>query len=298
MIRTISAMRAFIKLLRAENKTIGFVPTMGYLHQGHLSLVRAAKKDCDKVVVSIFVNPAQFGSKEDFRRYPRDLKRDEKLLKQIGVDAIFYPGVKAVYPKGYLTYVSVEKITERLCGKYRPGHFRGVATIVTKLFNIVQPDTAYFGQKDFQQARVIEKIISDLNIPLKVKVVPIVREPDGLAMSSRNVYLSPQERKDAVVLYRSLRNAEASVKRGERVVKVIIRNITKEIKKIAYARIDYVEMADTETLEKVDKINGEVVIALAVWFGKTRLIDNILVMAKPNCRLARLRSGGQAGIKW
>lgn len=280
IIRTVSAMRGFIKSLRAENKTIGFVPTMGYLHEGHLSLVRQAKQDCDKVIVSIFVNPAQFGPNEDLSRYPRDLKKDIKLLKQIGVDAIFYPDVKEVYPAGYLTYVNVEKITEGLCGKHRPRHFRGVATVVTKLFNMVQPDIAYFGQKDFQQARVIEKMSSDLNIPVKIKIMPIVRSTSGLAMSSRNVYLSQKEREDAAVLYRSLRDAAALIKKGERAASVIIRNITKEIKKIKYASVDYVEIVDMKTLEKVNKVDGEVAIALAVWFGKTRLIDNIVINVK------------------
>lgn len=280
IIKTVPGMRVFVKEARRKNYTIGFVPTMGFLHEGHLSLVREAKKDCDKVVVSIFVNPIQFGPKEDFRRYPRDLRQDERMLKRIGVDAIFYPAVKEIYPANYLTYVNVEEITKALCGSFRPGHFKGVATIVTKLFNIMEPDIAYFGQKDFQQARVIEKITQDLNIPVKIKVMPVVREPDGLAMSSRNIYLSDKERADAVALYQSLSGARSLIKEGERCPDRAITFIRNKIEKIKSARIDYIEIVDTENLERIEKISGRVLIALAVWFGKTRLIDNIIMRVK------------------
>lgn len=277
IIKSISLMRAFVKSARAKNQTIGFVPTMGCLHEGHLSLVRQAKADCDIVIVSIFVNPSQFGPKEDFDKYPRDLKRDEKLLKGIGVDVIFYPSKEEIYPEGFLTYVNVERISDILCGASRLNHFRAVATVVTKLFNIIQPDVAYFGQKDAQQATVIKKLVSDLNIPLKIKLMPIVREVNGLAMSSRNTYLTAQERKDAPVLYYSLVDAKALIEKGEHDAGRVIFSISDKIKRVKSARIDYVEIVDARTLVKIKKISGKILIALAVWFGKTRLIDNVII---------------------
>ena len=293
IIKTIKSMRTFVYGIRKKGQTIGFVPTMGYLHAGHLSLVRAAKYDCSKVVVSIFVNPAQFGPKEDFSGYPRNLNRDRKILKTLGVDAIFYPDIAEMYPKGYLTYVKAEKITSGLCGTFRPGHFQGVATIVTKLFHIVAPDIAYFGQKDAQQVRVIEKMVEDLNIPVKIKAMPIVREPDGLAMSSRNVYLNTQERKQAPALYHSLKAAVSLIKKGECQSGKIAKIIRQIISQAKLARIDYIEIVDAKTLKKVEKISGRVLIALAVWFGKTRLIDNILVRSRGVSAAGGSASGGK-----
>lgn len=270
-------MQRLVKKLKSEGKTIGFVPTMGYLHEGHLSLARQAREDTDIVVMSIYVNPLQFGPKEDFQRYPRDLKRDVKLAKSVGVDIIFTPSDEEMYPPDYVTYVEVEKLTERLCGQFRPGHFKGVTTVVTKLFNIVKPDIAYFGQKDAQQARVIEKMVEDLNMDIKIKIMPIVREKDGLAMSSRNVYLSSEERKKAVSLYLALRKAEGLISQGEREPEKIIEEMKKILVKSGVSRIDYIEIVDSQNLKPLKKIKGKFLIALAVWIGKTRLIDNTII---------------------
>lgn len=277
VISKISSMRGFIRAQKIKGRTIGFVPTMGALHQGHLSLIRQAKKDCDMCVVSIFVNPAQFGPKEDYQRYPRDLVQDSILAKSAGCDLIFYPETSRMYPENYLTYVNVEKITDCLCGKDRPGHFKGVATVVSKLFNIAQPDIAYFGQKDYQQALAIKKMVEDLNMPLKIKVMPTIRESGGLAMSSRNAYLSAQERLDAEVLYQSLQKAEAMISQGERNSQKIIREMRKMILRKKTAKIDYAQVADAQTLVPVNVIQGKTLIALAARIGKTRLIDNIVV---------------------
>jgi pantoate--beta-alanine ligase len=277
IIRTPERMQKIALSLKAKNRTIGFVPTMGYLHEGHLSLMRRARKDCDISIISIFVNPTQFGPKEDYKRYPRDLKRDINLAKSVGVDIIFYPSVKDMYPDGYLTYVNVEKITECLCGASRPGHFRGVTTIVAKLFNIIQPDIVYFGQKDAQQARVIQQMVRDLNMPIKIKVLPIVREPDGLAMSSRNTYLSPRQREDALVLSQSLKKARIMIKKGVRSSDTIISMMRNSISKKKTAKIDYIACVDFETFKPIKKIKKDTLIALAIWFGKTRLIDNIII---------------------
>lgn len=277
IVRKISQMQSIARELKAKNKTIGFVPSMGYFHEGHLSLMRQAKKGCDVSMISIFVNPTQFGPHEDFKKYPRDLKRDENLARLSGVDIIFYPSVNEMYPKNYLTYVNVEEITDMLCGVSRPGHFRGVATVVAKLFNIVRPDIAYFGQKDAQQVSVIQQMVRDLNIPVKIKVMPIVRETDGLAMSSRNKYLSPQERKDALILSESLRKARkmisSRINSSSRIVSTM-RNIIKTKRR---SKIDYIVCVDLKTLKPVNKIRKNTLIALAVWIGKTRLIDNIIV---------------------
>lgn len=255
---------------------IGFVPTMGALHQGHLELMRQAKKDNDLVVISIFVNPLQFGPKEDFKRYPRNLKGDAKLAKTAGVDIIFAPTVKAMY-HNTSTFVDMSNLTDKLCGQSRPGHFRGVMTVVTKLLNIVQPDVAYFGQKDFQQALIIRKMARDLDMNLEIKTLPTVREPDGLAMSSRNKYLSVPERYYAQRLYRSLLKAKELIISGEKDCRKIRDAMLAVIKTIPGSRIDYVEIADPETLKTIEKIKkGHTLIALAVYAGKTRLIDNIL----------------------
>jgi len=277
LIRSIKQMRQFIKTQKKAKKTIGFVPTMGYLHEGHLSLMRQAKKDCDISVISIFVNPTQFGPREDYKKYPRNIKRDERLARSVGVDAIFYPTVKQMYPQGYLAYVNVEELTGVLCGKSRPGHFRGVTTIVAKLFNIVQSDIAYFGQKDAQQAIVIQKMVKDLDMPIKIKIMPIIREPDGLAMSSRNTYLNPQERIDALVLSQSLKKARQMVRQGKRSSKKIILQMRRMIAAKKTAKIDYISCVRLDSLEPVSQIKGKILIALAVWIGKTRLIDNIII---------------------
>lgn len=277
LISNLSSMHKLILKEKSLNKTIGFVPTMGCLHQGHLSLIRQAKKDCGISVVSIFVNPAQFAGSEDYKKYPRGLEQDSILAKSAGCDYLFYPTPEDMYPQGYLTYVGVEKITDYLCGLSRPGHFRGVATVVTKLFNIIEPDIAYFGQKDYQQALVIKKMAEDLNMPVNIRVMPIVREPDGLAMSSRNTYLNSQERSDAAVLYSSLQKAKDAVLGQEKNSERIIAKIRSEIAKKRSARIDYIAIRDARTLGTPDYLKGKTLIALAVWIGKTRLIDNIIV---------------------
>lgn len=267
-------------MMKKGDRSIGLVPTMGCLHEGHMSLVRAAKKHTDVVIMSIFVNPIQFGPKEDFEKYPRDQKRDEELARDAGVDVIFYPSLKDMYPEGYATYVTVEDLTKNLCAESRPGHFRGVATVVTKLFNIVKPDAAYFGQKDMQQALMIKKMAADLNMDLNVKIMPIVRGKDGLAMSSRNMYLSEAETKDAAILRQSLKQAESLIKGQERDTKKIIRTIEDMIKSKPTAKIDYVAVVDMKGLRDIKTISGEVMIALAVFFGSTRLIDNITITVK------------------
>ena len=263
--------------VRRKGSSIGFVPTMGALHEGHLSLIRRARAENDFVVVGIFVNPAQFGPKEDLKLYPRPIKNDIALCKKAGVDVIFYPKVSQMYPKGYRTYVEVEELGGLLCGKFRPGHFKGVATVVTKLFNIVQPDMAYFGQKDAQQSVIIKKMALDLNMPIKIRVMPIVREKDGLAMSSRNIYLNAKERKDALVLFNSLKLAKVFIRNGQRNAAKVITRMKELIGKKKSAKIDYVEIVDLKTLKPVGKITGGCLILLAVWIGKTRLIDNIII---------------------
>lgn len=270
-------MQNFVKEQKRLGKTVGFVPTMGYLHQGHLSLVERAKRENDLVVVSIFVNPTQFGQGEDFDIYPRDFERDQKLLEGLDVDAIFYPAVEDIYPANYKTYVEVYDITEKLCGASRPGHFKGVTTIVTKLFNMVLPDRAYFGLKDAQQVLVIKQMVKDLNFPVEIVPCPIVREEDGLAMSSRNVNLNPDERKAALVLSQSLFAAQKLILEGERDGTKIKSFIEEKISKEPLAKIDYVKVVSGENLEEVEELNGEILIALAVKIGKVRLIDNIMV---------------------
>ena len=277
VISGITQMRKFSAESRVKNKTIGFVPTMGYLHQGHLSLIRQAKRDCDICVVSIFVNPIQFGPQEDYKKYPRDLEQDSILAKSAGCDCIFYPKAEDMYPQGYLTDVNVQKVSDCLCGLSRPGHFKGVATVVTKLLNIVGPDIAYFGGKDYQQALLIKKMIRDLNMPLRIKVMPCVREPDGLALSSRNTYLNSQERQDAVVLFQSLQKIKEMIGKSERNSKNLIKEIKKMILKKKTAKIDYLAVVNAQTLEPVSFVKEKTLVALAVWIGKTRLIDNILL---------------------
>jgi pantoate--beta-alanine ligase len=269
---------ADLKSLRLKlPEPVGFVPTMGYLHEGHLALVRQAKAENHSVVVSIFVNPTQFGPQEDFNQYPRDPKRDLAMLKKEGVDIVFMPPVAEMYPPQFNSWVDVGKITERLEGAARPGHFRGVATVVAKLFNIVQPDKAYFGQKDAQQLAVIKKMAADLNMNLEVVAVPTVRESDGLAMSSRNTYLNPEERKAAVVLYQALTLAQKLWQQGEKDAQSIRQQMTNLIQKQPLADIDYISIADAETLDELDTVKPPALVSLAVRIGRTRLIDNVVV---------------------
>lgn len=265
--------------LRREGKTIGLVPTMGAFHEGHVSLMRRACAENDIVIVSIFVNPIQFGRGEDFDSYPRDLPGDLAQAEQIGVDLMFAPSAQAIYPKGFQTYVDVTELTTGLCGASRPSHFRGVTTVVAKLFNLVMPHRAYFGQKDYQQSVVVRRMAADLNCNLEIVVLPTVREPDGLAMSSRNTRLTPEQRRAASVLYRSLRCADEQVRAGEYSAKTVLEEVRRTIETEPLARIDYVAACDPETLQPLDYISGSVLIALAARFGETRLIDNLLITA-------------------
>jgi len=274
---TVSALRKFLATHRAASKRIGLVPTMGYLHAGHISLVHAARQECDLVVMSIFVNPKQFGPQEDFATYPRDMEGDLRQAHEAGVDVVFAPVVEEMYPPGFLTEVSVRELTAPLCGASRPGHFNGVTTVVAKLFNIVGPDRAYFGQKDYQQVLVIRKMATDLHMPLEVITCPTVREPDGLAMSSRNAYLSPAERQAALVLWRALRLAEEHLAQGERQGARLAATLRDFIAQEPLARIDYVAVCDPNTLREVEQLSGTVLVALAVYLGQTRLIDNAIL---------------------
>lgn len=278
VIDSISGLKAIIRVQKKAGKAIGFVPTMGYLHEGHMSLVRASVADNDFTVMSIFVNPTQFGENEDFDKYPRDFQRDSAKAESCGVDVLFTPSVGEMYPDGYNTYVEVAgDITGKLCGKSRPGHFRGVATVVTKLLNLVEPDKAYFGQKDAQQAAIITKLARELDMNLEIVTCPIVREKDGLAMSSRNIYLNSEERKAALVLSESLFEAETRIKAGERSAERILTDINDKIAGEELACIDYIALVDALTLEDLKQVKGKALIALAVKFGNTRLIDNITV---------------------
>jgi pantoate--beta-alanine ligase len=276
VVKNIDEMKKICRELRKE-KTIGFVPTMGYLHEGHLSLVRRSKKENDITVVSIFVNPTQFGPNEDYNSYPRNLNRDASLLEKEDVDYVFIPEIEQMYPKDYSTYINEEKLSRHLCGRSRPGHFRGVCTVVTKLFNIVKPNRAYFGQKDAQQFRVIRRMVRDLNMDVEVIECPIVREPDGLAMSSRNIYLSTEERNQALALNRSLKIAENLYRSGEKNTERMKEKIVQYLSSFDKIKIDYVEIVSEETLEPVEKIEGKVIVAIAAWVGKARLIDNTIL---------------------
>lgn len=259
---------------RQSGKRIVLVPTMGCLHEGHLSLMREGRKRGDLLVASIFVNPTQFGPKEDFAAYPRDLKRDAELADEAGVDILFHPGADAMYPNGYKTYVNVEGLTKSLCGESRPGHFRGVTTVVCKLFHIVQPHLALFGRKDFQQLTVLRRMVSDLNMPIEVVGMPTIRERDGLAMSSRNVFLSDKERKQALALVDALRQARSAARHGENHSRRLVGLVRERIGREPDAEIDYVKICDGDTLENVDRVDENSVLLLAVRIGKTRLIDN------------------------
>ena len=278
LFKNVKAMQDWSGEQKKQGKSIGLVPTMGYLHEGHMSLVRAARRDCDIVVASIFVNPIQFGQGEDYETYPRELERDSALLIKENADAVFVPEVKDMYPSGYDTFAEVfGGITSKMCGASRPGHFKGVTTVVSKLFHICRPDRAYFGQKDAQQLLIIKKMVRELNFPLEVVRMPIVRESDGLAMSSRNVYLNEEERRQALVLSQVLKITETDIRGGERDIKKIRQKIKDMIETRPLARIDYIEIANGQDLAELEEIQGEVLIALAVKFGKTRLIDNLLV---------------------
>jgi pantoate--beta-alanine ligase len=279
IVNEIEPLREKISLWKKQGLKIGFVPTMGYLHEGHLSLVRESKKRCQVTVVSIFVNPKQFGPSEDYNLYPRDLERDRRLLEQEGVNLLYYPSVEVMYPEGYRTYVEVELLQDKLCGQSRPGHFRGVCTVVLKLFNLVQPDEAYFGWKDAQQVIIIKKMVEDLNLPVKVVPLPLVRDLDGLALSSRNTYLNPEERKAALVLKKSLDLAEKLILAGERDTGRIKEKMKELIQSEPLARIDYVEIVDLKTLESLEQLDREALVALAVFIGRTRLIDNLRVVS-------------------
>jgi len=271
----VDEMKSIAKEYRKKGKRISFVPTMGYLHEGHLSLVDIARKDGDICVVSIFVNPIQFGPGEDYERYPRDVERDERLLEQRGCDVLFYPSASEMYPEDFLTRVRVEKLSSILCGKSRPGHFEGVTTVVLKLFNIVKPHVAVFGEKDYQQLVIIKRMVRDLNLDVEIVAGEIIREKDGLAMSSRNVYLDPVERKQATCLFRSMLLAQDMVKAGIRDTKTIVEAVGGFIKKFDRARIDYVKIVHPDTLEELEEIHDRARILLAVYFGKARLIDNM-----------------------
>ncbi|MCT4620448.1 MAG: pantoate--beta-alanine ligase [Marinisporobacter sp.] len=277
IIETMKETRKIIKKEKREGKKIGLVPTMGYLHEGHLSLIKKAKEENDFVIVSIFVNPTQFGEGEDYESYPRELERDSNLAKSVGADMIFHPSVAEMYPNGYNTYVETYKVTDKLCGASRPGHFRGVTTVVCKLFNIVAPHRAYFGQKDAQQVVVIKQMVKDLNMDIEIIPCPIVREKDGLALSSRNTYLNEEERRAGLVLSKSLFKVKEMIEKGERdglkIKDFIVNNIQGE----PLANIDYIEVVNSENLEDMKKLEEEVLIALAVKFGNTRLLDNVRI---------------------
>jgi pantoate--beta-alanine ligase len=277
---TVVETRQAVAAARGRKLTLGLVPTMGALHAGHASLMRQARAETDFVVVSIFVNPAQFGPQEDWARYPRPWEQDVALCAAEGVDLIFHPEPIAMYPPSYRTYVEVHGLQDMLCGPSRPGHFRGVATVVLKLLNIVQPERAYFGQKDAQQARLLEQMVRDLEVPVAVRVCPIVRAADGLALSSRNVYLNPVERKQATVLNRSLEEASRRVAAGERGAAVLMEGVKARIAQVPDARLDYVSVVDMDTLAPVAKLHGRVLVALAVFIGATRLIDNVILEVK------------------
>jgi pantoate--beta-alanine ligase len=283
-IASLQEMQARAAQWRAASCKIAFVPTMGYFHRGHVSLMEYGRKLGDKLVVSLFVNPTQFAPTEDLDRYPRDLERDAKMAEKAGVDVLFTPTAEQMYPPGYQTYVTVDGLSQGLCGAFRPGHFRGVATVVCKLFNLVMPHTAIFGEKDYQQLMVIKRVVADLNLPVEVVGRPIVREEDGLAMSSRNTYLSPEQRRSALSLQRGLtaaRRLVSACKNSREEILAVLRQI---ISQEPDTRIDYLALVDPETLEEVEAVQGAARLAMAVWVGNTRLIDNsLLVESKPCC---------------
>lgn len=277
IISTVAETRAIIKEWKKNGLKVGLVPTMGYLHEGHLSLIKKAVSENDRVVVSIFVNPTQFGPNEDYETYPRDIDKDSALCESAGADIIFHPEASEMYPEGACTYVNMTGLTDALCGKSRPTHFQGVCTVVSKLFNITTPDNAYFGQKDAQQLAVIKRMVKDLNFDINITGCPIVREEDGLAKSSRNTYLNKEERKAALVLHKSITCGQSLVNDGERNASVVINRMKDIINAEPLAKTDYVEIVDMNTMESVSVIKGEILCAIAVYIGKTRLIDNFIV---------------------
>ena len=276
LVHTIAEVREIVSSWRKEGLTVGLVPTMGYLHEGHQSLIKKSVEQNDRTVVSVFVNPIQFGPNEDLATYPRDINRDMEKVKEVGGDLIFNPEPSEMYPGHFTSFIDTTETTELLCGAVRPIHFRGVCTVVGKLFNIVCPDRAYFGQKDAQQLATIKRFARDLNFPIEIVACPIIREEDGLAKSSRNTYLSPEERKAALILSQSLKLGKKAIEEGEKSAKKIIDIITTNIKTEPLARIDYVEVVDFENIQRVDTIEGETLVAIAVYIGKTRLIDNFI----------------------
>ncbi|MEW6358218.1 MAG: pantoate--beta-alanine ligase [Planctomycetota bacterium] len=278
IVRTIEETRRKVRAARAKGKSVGLVPTMGALHEGHLSLMRAGRGETDLLVVSIFVNPTQFNDPKDLAAYPRTLDADAKMAQQVGVDLVFAPSDAEMYPQGAVTFVDQHRLTERWEGEHRPGHFRGVLTVVAKLFHIVEPDIAYFGQKDFQQATIIRAMVADLNMPIEVKVLPTVREPDGLAMSSRNVRLNTEERKQALCLFQALSLGSEMAQSGERDAGKIVAKMKNLITENPLARIDYVTIADPKTLEERRQVRPGDVALVAVRIGKTRLIDNMILL--------------------
>ena len=275
IVEDLNEARAFLRDRREMGETVGFVPTLGALHEGHLTLIQKARESCDRVAVSIFVNPAQFGPKEDFSQYPRDVAGDTEKCREAGADLLFFPGTEALYPEGYRTYVTVEDLSDRLCGASRPGHFRGVATVVLKLLQIVQPDRLFLGEKDYQQYVILRRMVRDLDLETEVVVCPTVREPDGLAMSSRNAYLDPEERKGAAALYRALTEAQDVFVRGERNGEILQGILAGVLAAEPRIRPDYIRIVHPETLEDVKEAETGSVMALAVWIGATRLIDNM-----------------------
>jgi pantoate--beta-alanine ligase len=277
VIRTIKQMQAIARSLKRAGRSVGLVPTMGALHEGHVSLIRACRKQNDITIVSIFVNPIQFGPSEDFNRYPRPINQDLALCRSEGVHFIFHPGPADMYPAGFKTYIDVQELGDVLCGSFREGHFRGVTTVVAKLFNVCMPDNAYFGQKDAQQAVIIQRMVKDLNVPAAIRVMPIVREKGGLAISSRNAYLSAGRKVDAQVISRALRSARRMIQGGVRDPKRVIDHMTEMITSKKPAKIDYISIVCTQHLKPVKKIRGSCLIAVAAWFGGTRLIDNMAV---------------------
>lgn len=277
IVTTVDEVRAKVNKWRSEGLSVGLVPTMGYLHEGHQSLIARAVKENDRVVVSVFVNPTQFGPNEDFEAYPRDLEKDAALCESTGAALIFHPEPEEMYPDGFCSYINMTELTGALCGKTRPIHFKGVCTVVGKLFNIVTPDKAYFGEKDAQQLAVIRRMVKDLNFGLQIVGCPIIREEDGLAKSSRNTYLNADERKAALVLSKAVFHGRDMVAAGEKCAKTILKEMTDIINSEPLARIDYVEMVNMDTMENIDTVSGTTLCAMAVYIGKTRLIDNFIV---------------------
>ena len=277
VIKKINEMRTRVLSVKDRKRSIGLVPTMGALHDGHISLIRSAKKENDEIVVSIYLNPTQFDNNDDFDKYPRQLNEDIEIIRKENADVVFAPCTEEMYPEGFCTHVTQDKLTDALCGGVRPGHFSGVTTIVTKLFNIIEPDRAYFGQKDYQQSAIIKRLVADMNMDIDIRVCSIVREEDGLALSSRNGRLSPEERQDALCIHGSLLKAREMFASNISDTKEIIGEMTSVIKKTEHTKIDYISIVNADTLEDLSTINGKALAAVAVWIGNTRLIDNTIL---------------------